>query len=139
MGQPATNHGRWRRTRHLHVHRAAGALAGRDVLVAGGGRHDLGRRDGEGDAQLAERGFGGFLAAAQLIRFDTLGFAVSAGSACSSGTLKPSHVLEALAIPPAEAANVIRVSFGRSTTRAEVEAFGAAWQALAREARARAA
>ena len=78
-------------------------------------------------------------AAAQLIRFDTLGFAVSAGSACSSGTLKPSHVLEALAIPPAEAANVIRVSFGRSTTRAEVEAFGAAWQALAREARARAA
>ncbi|QZP09581.1 cysteine desulfurase family protein [Caenibius sp. WL] len=76
---------------------------------------------------------------AQLMRFDMAGFAVSQGSACSSGSLKQSHVLEAMGLDPALASRIIRVSFGWSTTRAEVEAFCAAWIAMAEEARARAA
>lgn len=81
----------------------------------------------------------GMDAAAQLIRFDSAGFAVSAGSACSSGSLKLSHVMTALRLQPDEARQVIRVSFGRDTTRGQVERFAAEWQAMAREARKRAA
>ena len=66
---------------------------------------------------------------AQLIRLDAMGFAVSAGSACSSGSLRVSHVLEAISYPHAD--EVIRVSLGRDSTRAEVEALIAAWHALA--------
>ncbi|BBC73745.1 aminotransferase [Altererythrobacter sp. B11] len=71
----------------------------------------------------------GVSAAAQLIRLDGAGFAVSAGSACSSGSLKPSHVLEAMGYPhPGE---VIRVSVGRETTEDEIAAFLRQWQAIA--------
>ena len=69
----------------------------------------------------------------QLIRFDAAGIAVSAGSACSSGSLKPSRVLKAFGIPDAIAANTIRVSFGWNTTREEVERFCDVWLAMARE------
>lgn len=67
-------------------------------------------------------------AAAQLIGFDARGIAVSAGSACSSGSLRGSHVLKAMDLPGA--AEVIRVSIGRDTTAAEIDAFLAAWRAL---------
>lgn len=66
---------------------------------------------------------------AQLIRFDAMGFAVSAGSACSSGSLKASHVLTAMGIEGA--GEVIRVSLGRETTAAEIDAFVAAWRSIA--------
>lgn len=66
---------------------------------------------------------------AQLIRFDGQGIAVSAGSACSSGSLRTSHVLEAMGLKGA--GEVIRVSIGRETTAAEVERFVAAWRAVA--------
>mgnify|MGYP002777026173 CR=1 FL=1 len=78
-------------------------------------------------------------AMAQLVRFDALGFAVSAGSACSSGKVKTSHVLAAMGAPPDFADKVIRVSFGPSTSDAEVDAFAAAWAGMAAEAKARAA
>ncbi len=78
----------------------------------------------------------GVSAGAQLIRFDMAGFAVSAGSACSSGSMKPSHVLAAMGIAPAAAADVVRVSFGWPTTAAEVEAFADQWKAIAANARA---
>jgi cysteine desulfurase len=81
----------------------------------------------------------GLSAMAQLVRFDALGFAVSAGSACSSGKVKTSHVLEALRAPADFAEKVIRVSFGPSTSEAEVDAFAEAWASLAHEAKARAA
>lgn len=64
-------------------------------------------------------------AAAQLIRLDAAGFAVSAGSACSSGSLKPSHVLTAMAYP--HTSEIIRVSLGWNSTAADVDAFVAAW------------
>lgn len=66
---------------------------------------------------------------AQLIRFDSMGIAVSAGSACSSGSLKASHVLTAMGVDaPGE---VIRVSIGRETTGADIERFLAAWREIA--------
>jgi cysteine desulfurase len=78
-------------------------------------------------------------AAAQLIRFDSAGFAVSAGSACSSGSLKPSHVLAAMGMDAQAAGEVIRVSFGRTTRREDVWRFADQWRAIAADARARAA
>ncbi|MBJ6123163.1 aminotransferase class V-fold PLP-dependent enzyme [Sphingomonas sp. BT553] len=74
----------------------------------------------------------GTAATAQLIRLDLAGFAVSAGSACASGSMKPSHVLSAMGWAEAATREVIRVSFGRTTTDADVDAFIAAWRAMAR-------
>ena len=77
----------------------------------------------------------GVASATQLIRLDLAGFAVSAGSACASGSMKPSHVLAAMGWSEAASREVIRVSLGRATTADEVEAFVAAWRATARGAR----
>ena len=74
----------------------------------------------------------GVASAAQLIQFDSAGFAVSAGSACASGSLKPSHVLSAMGMADDALREVVRVSFGRTTTEAEIEAFAAAWRSMAR-------
>jgi cysteine desulfurase len=76
----------------------------------------------------------GLSAQAQLMRFDIAGIAVSQGSACSSGTMKRSHVLTAMGLPDELADRTIRVSFGWTTTRAEVERFCEAWLAMARAA-----
>jgi cysteine desulfurase len=75
----------------------------------------------------------------QLIRFDMGGIAVSAGSACSSGSLKPSHVLSAMGWGEAASREVVRVSFGRETTQDDVVAFATAWRAIARDVRSFAA
>lgn len=77
-------------------------------------------------------------AAAQLIRFDAMGFAVSAGSACSSGTLRRSRVLAGFGVDEDTASRTIRVSFGWTTTEAEIDAFRDAWLEVAHEAAARA-
>ncbi|HEV2079062.1 MAG TPA: aminotransferase class V-fold PLP-dependent enzyme [Allosphingosinicella sp.] len=73
---------------------------------------------------------------AQLIRFDVAGIAVSAGSACSSGSLKASHVLAATGWPEEAAREVVRVSFGRSTTAEEVDRFVEIWSQMAQRKRA---
>lgn len=73
----------------------------------------------------------GTSAQAQLIRFDMAGIAVSAGSACSSGTLKPSGVLTAMGWVPEAAGEVVRVTMGHSTIQPEIDAFLAQWQAIA--------
>jgi len=82
-------------------------------------------------ATIAAYRLPGRSAAAQLMRLDSAGFAVSAGSACSSGTLKTSHVLSAMGMDAKAASEVIRVSFGWNTTAAQVDAFAAAWSAMA--------
>ncbi|KQM67095.1 MULTISPECIES: cysteine desulfurase family protein [unclassified Sphingomonas] len=82
-------------------------------------------------ATIAAYRLPGRSAAAQLMRLDSAGFAVSAGSACSSGTLKTSHVLSAMGMDTKAASEVIRVSFGWTTTAEEVDAFAAAWRAMA--------
>ncbi|MHB1218675.1 MAG: cysteine desulfurase family protein [Alphaproteobacteria bacterium] len=74
----------------------------------------------------------------QVMDFDLAGFAVSAGAACSSGKVEPSHVLAAMGVPEAQARAAIRVSLGWSTTDAEVETFIGAWLALRRRLGARA-
>ena len=69
-------------------------------------------------------------AQALLIRLDAMGFAVSAGSACSSGTLKKSRVLDAFGVPDDVASRTIRVSLGWSTTAEELDQFAQAWRSL---------
>ncbi|MGB3806507.1 MAG: aminotransferase class V-fold PLP-dependent enzyme [Erythrobacter sp.] len=69
-------------------------------------------------------------AQALLIRLDAMGFAVSAGSACSSGTLKKSRVLDAFGVTDDVAARTIRVSMGWNTTTPELERFAEAWASL---------
>ncbi|MCX7603859.1 MAG: cysteine desulfurase [Bryobacteraceae bacterium] len=66
-------------------------------------------------------GFHGIEAEALVIALDLAGFAVSTGAACSSGATRPSHVLEAMGVPPALARATIRVSMGRGTTPEDVE------------------
>lgn len=68
--------------------------------------------------------------AAQLIQFDMAGIAVSAGSACSSGTLKSSQVLKAMGWKDKDAAEVIRVSIGPETGRADIYRFVETWQRI---------
>jgi cysteine desulfurase len=62
-----------------------------------------------------------------LIALDLAGFAVSAGSACSSGKVSASHVLKAMGISDELGTCAIRLSIGITTTRAEIDSFLAAW------------
>ncbi len=81
----------------------------------------------------------GVASASQLVQFDLAGISVSAGSACSSGSLKASRVLEAMALPPELASSVIRVSFGPLTSEIDVERFLAEWRRVASRPGSRAA
>jgi cysteine desulfurase len=56
-----------------------------------------------------------------LIALDLEGIAVSSGSACSSGTLEPSHVLKAMGFPHHRTMNSLRFSLGSTTTEAEID------------------
>jgi cysteine desulfurase len=66
--------------------------------------------------------FDGVEAESLLIALDLEGFAVSTGSACSSGTLEPSHVLRAMNLPSHRTQNSIRFSLGAGNTEAQVDA-----------------
>lgn len=78
----------------------------------------------------------GVPAAAQMMQLDLAGIAVSAGSACSSGSLKTSHVLTAMGMAEDEAREVIRVSFGPATGAGEIDALLAEWRKLYERRRA---
>lgn len=67
----------------------------------------------------------------QVMALDLAGIAVSAGSACSSGKVRPSHVLAAMGLSSEEAAAAIRVSLGWASAAADVERFVEAWSAMA--------
>jgi cysteine desulfurase len=56
-----------------------------------------------------------------LAALDMEGVCASSGSACSAGSLEPSHVMLAMGAPKAEANALVRLSLGRDTTQAEVE------------------
>jgi len=65
--------------------------------------------------------FAGIEAEALLIALDLEGIAVSTGSACSSGTLEPSHVLKAMGFGSRRIQNSIRFSLGSGTTNTEID------------------
>ena len=105
------------------------ARSGGEVVASGERRHPA-----IGSYRMIGTG-----SAAQLIRFDLAGISVSAGSACASGSMKPSHVLAAMGWSEAASREVVRVSFGRTTTAADVSRFIQAWRQTARETRSFAA
>ena len=76
----------------------------------------------------------GLGAETQVMALDLAGFAVSAGSACSSGKVQASHVLRAMGVDERLAACAIRVSLGMGTAKTDIDAFAAAWRALAERA-----
>lgn len=78
----------------------------------------------------------GISASSQLIGFDMAGISVSAGSACSSGTLKTSHVLGAMGWDATAAGEVVRVSFGPETSEADIDRFISSWSAIKDRAKA---
>ena len=86
--------------------------------------------------EIASYHLPGVPAAAQLIELDMAGISVSAGSACSSGTLKPSEVLTAMGWREEAAREVIRVSLSPETTLREIERFLEAWTKLSDRRRA---
>jgi len=75
----------------------------------------------------------------QVMQMDLAGFAISAGSACSSGKVRASRVLRAMGHDDIAAGSAIRVSLGPDTTEEEVLRFAEAWGAQHRRFRARAA
>jgi cysteine desulfurase len=77
--------------------------------------------------------------ASLLVQFDLAGFAVSAGSACSSGKMKKSHVLEAMRVPEDIADGFLRISFGPATSQEDVDAFLSEWRQIAGRLSAQAA
>jgi len=74
----------------------------------------------------------GVAAETQVIALDLDGVMVSAGAACSSGKVGPSHVLAAMRTPPDIAQGAIRVSLGWTTREADIAHFLDAWTGLAR-------
>jgi cysteine desulfurase len=73
----------------------------------------------------------GMRAETAVIGFDLAGLAVSSGSACSSGKVQPSHVLEAMGFGPKLAQGAVRLSLGWSTSEADIDYCLEAWRKLA--------
>lgn len=72
----------------------------------------------------------GLNAETAVIGFDLAGIAVSSGSACSSGKVQPSHVLQAMGFGAGIARGAIRLSLGWSTSRADIDCCLEAWRKL---------
>ena len=81
----------------------------------------------------------GVASASQLVQLDLAGISVSAGSACSSGSMKASRVLAAMDLPEDLAGSVIRVSFGPRTNEQDLERFLGEWRHIRGRAKAEAA
>ncbi|WP_093015294.1 cysteine desulfurase family protein [Sphingobium sp. YR768] len=114
------------RAADLRARLDAGIEAAGGIIVA---------RDAPRLPAIASYRMPGLSARAQLIQFDLKGISVSAGSACSSGSLKTSHVLGAMGWEDVAASEVVRVSFSPQTGDNEVDTFLAVWTAMANRAR----
>ncbi len=84
-------------------------------------------------------GHAGMRAETLLMSFDLEGIAVSSGSACSSGKVAHSSVLQAMGVAPEISAAAIRVSLGWNTTTEDAQHFIAAWRKLTQRFKAKAA
>lgn len=113
------------------VERAKDLRAHLDAAIEGAGG-EIVAKTAPKIATIASYRMPGVASATQLIQFDMAGIAVSAGSACSSGTLKASPVLAAMGWDKLAASEVIRVSFGPDTSRADVYRFIEAWKRIRR-------
>ncbi|HEU5298972.1 MAG TPA: aminotransferase class V-fold PLP-dependent enzyme [bacterium] len=102
----------------------AGRLAAlRDRLAAGLARIEEAHLNGHPVERLpgtVSVSFEGADSEALLMALDLAGVAASSGSACTSGSLEPSHVLRAIGLPAAVAKGTLRLSLGRTTTDADV-------------------
>ena len=108
----------------------------RDIVAAGG------LVIGEGAPRIATIGayaMPGVASASQLVQFDLAGISVSAGSACSSGSMKPSRVLAAMGVPAEIAGSTVRVSFGPDTSEDNINCFLGERRRIASRAKAQAA
>lgn len=78
----------------------------------------------------------GFASSSLLVQFDLAGFAVSAGSACSSGKMKESRVLKAMGVDAEIASSMLRVSFGPQTSGQDIDDFLVEFRRIAERRRA---
>jgi cysteine desulfurase len=108
----------------------------REIVASGG---EVIAAGAERIATIGAYAMPGVASASQVVQFDLAGISISAGSACSSGSMKPSRVLAAMGVPEDVASAVIRVSFGPSTSEADIDRFVAEWRRIAARARAQAA
>lgn len=123
------------KARPYDIHRLAALRARLEGEIKAGG----GVVVAEGASRIATIGaysMRGVASASQLVQFDLAGIAVSAGSACSSGAMKASHVLAAMEVPDEVAGSFLRISFGPNTTHAEIDRFTAEWRRMAARAKA---
>ena len=72
----------------------------------------------------------GFRADTLLMKFDLEGIALSSGSACSSGKVAQSHVLDAMGVAPELSQGALRVSLGWDTTPVNIQHFSAVWRKI---------
>jgi len=108
-------------------------LLEREIIAAGG---LVIAADAPRIATIGAYSMPGIESAAQLVKLDLAGISVSAGSACSSGSMKPSRVLGAMGVGKELAGSVIRVSFGPSTDESDIARFLGEWRAIAGRAKA---
>ncbi|WP_284163202.1 aminotransferase class V-fold PLP-dependent enzyme [Frigidibacter sp. SD6-1] len=124
--------GVWERVRALRDGLEARLLDGAPgSVIAGAGRERL-----PNTTLVVTPGWKG---ETQVMQMDLAGFAVSAGSACSSGKVRPSRVLTAMGFDDLAAASGLRVSLGPVTTEDDVTRFADAWLQAQARFRARAA
>ena len=96
----------------------------RDKLIKGVLKISNSRLNGDDKKRLANNiniSFKGVDSGALLIKLDMLGIAASAGSACSSGSLEPPHVLLALGVPPGWISGTVRFTLGHGNTGKDID------------------
>jgi cysteine desulfurase len=115
------DHGWYEESRRLRARLDQGIIAAGGEIVAA---------DAPRIATIACYRMPGVPGAAQMMQLDLAGIAVTAGSACASGSLKTSHVLTAMGWPEEAAREVIRVSFGPQTRESDVDSLLDQWAAI---------
>jgi cysteine desulfurase len=115
------DHGWYQEAKRLRARLDEGIVAAGGEIVAG---------QAPRIATISAYRMPGVPGASQMMQLDLAGIAVSAGSACASGSLKTSHVLTAMGWSEDEAREVIRVSFGPATGESDIDALLGEWRAL---------
>jgi cysteine desulfurase len=121
------DHGWYAEATRLRARLDAGIVEAGGEIVAG---------QSERIATISAYRMPGVPGASQMMQLDLAGIAVSSGSACASGSLKTSHVLQAMGWSEAAAREVTRVSFGPETDDEAINALLGQWRALAERSRA---